>query len=453
MRRHRRLQPCNRGVHELRVLTGLPGRLPGRAVGGGRLPVPRPLNAPDPLELIGAVQPVLPRLHVQAAEEARLAEHRHLRMPAQRAPEPRAPAARQPEHEVEPRCRPGHQASGRTATTSWVGVDRPPRNRQADATKSDERYPERHELEPVEAVHQDRGDAEHGSERPQDEIGAPDAEPRCLQPDGDVVVAPEPPLEAAPAAMPDEEGQLEEEDPEHEHDRRELGERIAAADGLEREGGEEEADQVAAGVTEEDRRLRGVQHEEPGAGAGSDDGRLAARRVDGRESQEGDGGEPRDQAVADVGEVDRVDDHEDPDEGRRRVDCRVAGDLQLRPERNDREGRRALQAELREDGQLQQVVDDPDDEEERAAYRPLERDHVLEADDGCSRKEAEGDRDAAERGHRGRVRRDDRIGLVDDPSPAGCRPHDRRAHGGDDRRPWRRPARSPARCRRPAPPT
>ena len=82
---------ADRVVDEHRVLAGLPGRVAAVRVGGRGLPVLLALNGADALELLGAVRAVGARGDVQPAVEARFAEDRHLGMPAQGAPQPRAP--------------------------------------------------------------------------------------------------------------------------------------------------------------------------------------------------------------------------------------------------------------------------------------------------------------------------------------------------------------------------
>ena len=188
--------------------------------------------------------------------------------------------------------------------------------------------------------------------------------PAALEAERDVVVAPQPPAKPSAAASQDQEGDLEQEDAYDEHDCRELGERVAAADGLKRERGEEKADEVAACITEEDRRLRRVENEEAEARACREDRGVAPRRVDCRQRQERDRGQPRDEPVADVGQIDRVDEHDDPDEREHSIEERSSGQRKRGAERYDCRGTHQLEHELRQDRELEHVVHDTDREKE-----------------------------------------------------------------------------------------
>ena len=250
----------------------------------------------------------------------------------------RAPATcsapRHPHYEVEGRRLRAHRPSGRmpawAATPASVGGRRPLRTRQAIARNATMVRP--------------RGSSSKPSSRCTRIAAMPSMAPHTQRTTSVLqTVRPEAWRRSATwSSLPatsagragggrHEEGQLEEKDAHREHHRRELGEGVAPPDCLERQRGEQEADEVAARVPEEDRGLGRIQEEEADAGPCSEIAASPSGGVDRRQGQERDRRQARDEAVADVGQVDRVDDDDDPGERDHGVEERLAGEVDRDP--------------------------------------------------------------------------------------------------------------------------
>ena len=140
----------------------------------------------------------------------------------------------------------------------------------------------------------------------------------------------------------------------------------------ERRAGQEEADEHRAAVAHEDGRRVRIVHQEsqqPGPEDGEHQGlgRLSVAQEGERQEGGGDRGDAGRQPVHVVEQVDGVGDTDQPEEGDRHVDRRRSGPGQGQPAPDDRRRPHDLTAQLLVGLEVEEVVDEPDQEQEAPA--------------------------------------------------------------------------------------